>query len=168
MKISSAVKTVAMLTLAASTFSPAKTASAGIVTVMEFVCRPAHTSIGDKGPQTPQQVCAFEPVERWEQANDVSPYGNDGAVISDSGAVERSATEQVDPCSKVSPNTSRPVVISNGTKLIPEGDFSVGTVMPLGIGRSYVSSSNQIGAFGYKWSSTIDYGLKRTYPFAVC
>lgn len=55
--------------------------------------------------------------------------------------------------------TSRPVVITTGAKILPEVDFAMGNVFPLGIGRNYYSTGTEAGAFGRGWSSSIDYGL---------
>lgn len=104
-----------------------------------------------------------------------SPGGSDTSFSSDrevsnvsSDAIASVATNQIEPCSDGQQTTSRPVVISNGTKFIPESDFNVGAVMPLGINRTYVSSSTQGGVFGNNWSSTLDYGLRRKYELETC
>jgi RHS repeat-associated protein len=167
MKINSLLCNSIICTIAICAIFNAQDSFAGIyVSHYEYTCVTGHTDTG--GPSEAHTMCFYKPIFANSDSSLSSGTDNLEASVSGSDGVAAAAAQQIDPCSDPQASTTQPVLISSGTKLIPESDFSVGGTRPLGIGRTYVSTSNVSGAFGSKWSSTLDYGLRIAYDFEIC
>lgn len=59
--------------------------------------------------------------------------------------------------------TSQPVAIATGRKLLDEVDLSYAGELPLALRRHYRSGTSAVGAFGRKWLSNLDYKLEFRY-----
>lgn len=94
----------------------------------------------------------------------------DGSGLGNRTRTASDQSSETETCSVEEPAavTSRPVLISTGEKILPEADFAVGGMVPLGIGRNYYSGNDKLEAFGRNWSSTIDYGLIFEHAAGQC
>jgi RHS repeat-associated protein len=65
--------------------------------------------------------------------------------------------------------TGRPVIVTTGTKVLPEVDFLVPPEsFPFKIARTYNKDMTRIGTFGSRWSSNIEHTLSFKYGTFIC
>lgn len=69
------------------------------------------------------------------------------------------------PCPE---QTTQPVNIRTGSKILRQEDFALDGEFPLEITRTYNGSLNSMGAFGYRWFSSLDYKLGFQYGDRPC
>ncbi|WP_082615955.1 RHS repeat-associated core domain-containing protein [Massilia sp. Root418] len=106
-------------------------------------------------------------VVREAYGRDVNSDARDGpgkGQLAETGSENNSA---INACSRETPVTANPVVISTGEKLLPETDFQAGGDYGLGLHRRYRSINASGTMFGPQWMSNFDYP-RLTFDTTTC
>lgn len=139
---------------------------------IQFKCRTGTTTTPDGG-SIQQEICWWEyEISDFQGGGGRDYNGNSGfGGRSPTGTTDTDVSKEVQDDQEPADcnSTSQPVMIATGTKIKAEMDFLVPPdEMPLGISRYYDKSLAHAGAFGSKWSSSIDYTLSFVHETIAC